>query len=149
LNRDGTIDYDEFVRIIRGDLTPPRLVLVKKAFAKLDKDGSGIVDIDDIKDIYSTAKHPDFISGKKTRDQILVEFLETFEMHHNIQNGTQADGRITEEEWIEYYTNVSASLDNDEYFALMMNSSWNLTGDANTYKKQEKGWTNASPEKKN
>lgn len=22
LNRDGTIDYDEFLRIIRGDLTP-------------------------------------------------------------------------------------------------------------------------------
>lgn len=68
LNRDGTIDYDEFVRIIRGDLTPPRLTLVKKAFKKLDKDGSGIVDIDDIKDLYSTAKHPDVISGKKTRD---------------------------------------------------------------------------------
>lgn len=28
LNRDGTIDYDEFVRIIRGDLTPNRLALV-------------------------------------------------------------------------------------------------------------------------
>lgn len=28
LNRDGTIDYDEFLRIIRGDLTPPRLALV-------------------------------------------------------------------------------------------------------------------------
>jgi hypothetical protein len=31
----------------------------------------------------------------------------------------------------------------------MMNSSWNLSGDAQSYKKQEKGWTNASPEKKN
>jgi Ca2+-binding EF-hand superfamily protein len=32
LNRDGTIDYDEFLRIIRGDLNPNRLALVKKAF---------------------------------------------------------------------------------------------------------------------
>jgi Ca2+-binding EF-hand superfamily protein len=32
LNRDGTIDYDEFLRIIRGPLTPPRLALVKKAY---------------------------------------------------------------------------------------------------------------------
>jgi hypothetical protein len=56
---------------------------------------------------------------------------------------------VTLDEFIEYYTNVSASLDNDEYFALMMNNSWNLSGDSNTYKKQEKGWTNASPEKKN
>jgi Ca2+-binding EF-hand superfamily protein len=42
--------------------------LVKKAFQKLDKDGSGVVDIEDIKDVYNTSKHPDVISGKKTRD---------------------------------------------------------------------------------
>jgi len=147
LNRDGTIDYDEFLRIIRGDLTPPRLALVKKAYNKLDKDGSGVVDIDDIRDVYNTSRHPDVISGKKTSDQILVEFLETFEMHHNIQNNGRSDGTVTLDEFIEYYTNVSASLDNDEYFAIMMNNSWNLSGDANSYKKQEKGWTNA--EKKN
>jgi calcyphosin len=149
LNRDGTIDYDEFVRIIRGDLTAPRLALVKKAFQKLDKDGSGIVDIDDIKDVYNTSRHPDVLSGRKTSDQVLVDFLETFETHHSIQNGERADGRVTLDEFIEYYTNVSASLDNDEYFALMMNSSWNLSGDSNTYKKHEKGWANQSPEKKN
>lgn len=68
LNRDGTIDYDEFLRIIRGDLTPQRLAIVKKAYAKLDKDGSGVVDIDDIRDVYKTHKHPDVISGKKTSD---------------------------------------------------------------------------------
>ncbi len=54
-------------------------------------------------------------------------------------NGTQADGQVTLEEFTEYYTNISASIDNDEYFALMMNNSWNLTGDANTYKKYPKG----------
>ena len=66
LNRDGTIDYDEFLRIIRGDLTPPRLAFVKKAYQKLDKDGSGIVDIDDIRDVYNASRHPDVLSGKKT-----------------------------------------------------------------------------------
>jgi hypothetical protein len=50
-------------------------------------------------------------------------------------NGSQADGRIELDEFIEYYTNISASIDNDEYFALMINSSWNITGDANSYKK--------------
>lgn len=68
LNRDGTIDYDEFLRIIRGDLTPNRLALVKKAYQKLDKDGSGVVDIEDIKDVYNASKHPDVQSGKKTKD---------------------------------------------------------------------------------
>lgn len=79
----------------------------------------------------------------------MLDFLETFEMHHNIQNGEQADGRITQDEFIEYYTNVSASLDTDEYFAIMMNNAWNLSGDSSAYKKYDKAWANASPEKKN
>jgi hypothetical protein len=61
---------------------------------------------------------------------VLVEFLETFETHHNIRNGAQADGSVTLEEFIEYYKNISVSIDNDDYFALMMNNSWNLKGEA-------------------
>ena len=149
LNRDGTIDYDEFLRIIRGDLTTPRLAFVKKAYNKLDRDGSGVVDINDIRGLYNGTKHPDVMSGKKTEDQILTEFLETFEMHHNIMNGAQADGSITMDEFIEYYTNISSSIDNDEYFALIMNNAWNLSGDAPTYKKHQKAWGDQSPDRKN
>ena len=61
---------------------------------------------------------------------MLAEFLETFEQHHNIMVEEQADGRVTLDEFLEYYTNVSASIDDDMYFASMMNSAWNLQGDA-------------------
>jgi len=40
-NRDGTIDYDEFVRVLRGPMNGFRKRLVLQAFTKLDKDGSG------------------------------------------------------------------------------------------------------------
>jgi Ca2+-binding EF-hand superfamily protein len=140
-DRDGVIDYDEFLRAIRGDLTPNRLALVKRAYQKLDRDGSGVVDIEDLRGVYNASKHPDVTSGKKTEDQIFTEFLETFEIHHNIMNGSRADGKVSLEEFVEYYTNVSASIDNDDYFSLMMNNSWNLTGDANTYKKHAPSWS--------
>jgi calcyphosin len=78
--------------------------------------------------VYNGKKHPDVIAGKRTEDQILKEFLETFEVHHNIRSGAKADGKVTKEEWIEYYSNVSCSIDNDEYFSLMMNNAWNLKG---------------------
>ena len=38
----------------------------------------------------------------------------------------QRDFRVELHEFIEYYTNVSASIDDDMYFAAMMNSAWNL-----------------------
>lgn len=146
-NRDGSISYDEFLRVIRGPLNQSRRPLVEKAYKILDKNGNGIVDLEDIRGVYNATKHPDVIAGKKTEDQIMLEFLETFEMHHNILNNGQSDGQITLEEFIEYYTNISASIDNDEYFALMINNAWNISGKAEAYKKHQKGWS--SPEKAN
>jgi len=36
------------------------------------------------------------------------------------------------DEFIEYYTNISANIDNDAYFDLMMTNAWNLEGKNNT-----------------
>jgi hypothetical protein len=55
-------------------------------------------------------------------------------------NDNERDFRVELEEFIEYYTNVSASIDDDMYFQAMMNSAWNLSGDAASYKTYAKGW---------
>lgn len=65
-------------------------------------------------------------SGKRTENEVLTEFLETFEQHYNTISGTQSDGKITPQEWLEYYTQVSASIENDAYFELMMSNAWNI-----------------------
>jgi len=128
LSRNGLIEYDEFLRVIRGPMNETRRAIVAKAFKKLDKDGNGYVDINDITGVYSAKTHPDVKSGKKTEQQILLEFLETFEAAHNMRDNDAPDHIVTTEEFDEYYNNVSASIDDDEYFALMMNNAWNLDG---------------------
>ena len=35
--------------------------LVNKAFHKLDRDGSGVVDINDLKGVYDASKNPDVL----------------------------------------------------------------------------------------
>lgn len=35
-NKDGTLDYDEFLYQVRGEISPKRLELVKQAFNKMD-----------------------------------------------------------------------------------------------------------------
>jgi Ca2+-binding EF-hand superfamily protein len=65
------IEFDEFIRAIRGPMNPMRKKIVLQAFKKLDKDGNGWVDINDIRGVYNAQKHPDVISGKKTEDMIL------------------------------------------------------------------------------
>ena len=51
----------------------------KKAFQIMDTDKSNVLDIDDIRQRYNAKMHPDVKAGKKTEDEILYEFLDTFE----------------------------------------------------------------------
>ena len=76
-------------------------------------DGNGYLNINDIKGTYNASRHPDVISGKKSEEDILLEFLETFETHHNVINRQSPDHIVTKEEFEEYYNNISASIDND------------------------------------
>ncbi len=56
----------------------------EKAFKIMDKDRSGVLNIDDLKGTFNGKKHPDVIAGKKTEDEILGEFLDTFELHYSL-----------------------------------------------------------------
>lgn len=53
--------------------------LVERAYIILDKNNDGVIDVSDIKSIYNVKKHPDVLSGKKSEQAVLMEFLETFE----------------------------------------------------------------------
>jgi Ca2+-binding EF-hand superfamily protein len=74
--------------------------------------------------IYDVSKHPDFIDGKKTKAEILKVFMESFE-----GGGSDAgDGKITLNEFVNYYTNLGVSIDNEEYFELMIRNAWHMSG---------------------
>eukprot|EP00330_Aristerostoma_sp_ATCC50986_P014134 CAMPEP_0114594122 /NCGR_PEP_ID=MMETSP0125-20121206/15747_1 /TAXON_ID=485358 ORGANISM="Aristerostoma sp., Strain ATCC 50986" /NCGR_SAMPLE_ID=MMETSP0125 /ASSEMBLY_ACC=CAM_ASM_000245 /LENGTH=722 /DNA_ID=CAMNT_0001794047 /DNA_START=327 /DNA_END=2495 /DNA_ORIENTATION=+ len=139
LDGSGTIDYDEFLRAVRGPMNQNRVKLVKLAFQKLDKDGSGNLTIDDVRAYYNAKNHPDVRTGKKSEEEVLGDFLDTFEQHHAIATGDfkLRDKNVSWEEFLEYYNNVSASVDDDRYFELMIKNAWNL--DNVSYQKAWRG----------
>ena len=57
-DRNGSIDYDEFLRFIKGKMNNFRTNLVKKVYATFDRNHDGQVDINDIRGIYDCSKHP-------------------------------------------------------------------------------------------
>merc|ERR1740133_797425 len=126
-DRDGSgeISYEEFLRMVRGEMNPTRKKIAMQAFKIMDKDGSGLLDINDIRGTFNATQHPDVKAGKRTEDEILGEFLDTFEDHYNDVKGNpdSRNGSINHTEWCEYYNNVSMSIDRDDYFALMMNNA--------------------------
>lgn len=96
-DRDGsnTINYEEFLRTIRGEMNDFRKAIAMKAFNIMDKDGSGVIGITDVKGVYNATKHPEVIAGKKTEDEVLFEFLDTFEQHHSDIAADARDGNVS------------------------------------------------------
>ena len=97
-----------------NELNEPRKLIVKRAFQKLDSDGSGEITIDDIRTVYNAAMHPEVIKGNMTEDQVLAQFLNKFEEH-----SAEKDGRVSWQEFLTYYKHVGADVPNDEYFILV------------------------------
>lgn len=134
--RNGQLSYDEFLFGIRGEMNDFRKGICARAFKLMDSDGSGVINIDDVRQRYNAKMSPDVVSGKKTEDEVLFEFLDTFDVNHQNNKNDGKDANIDLNEWFEYYNNVSMSIDDDAYFELMMNSVWNLNGSRVT----KKGW---------
>uniref|UniRef100_A0A7S3KF90 EF-hand domain-containing protein n=1 Tax=Euplotes crassus TaxID=5936 RepID=A0A7S3KF90_EUPCR len=121
IDRDGsgTIDFDEFLRFLRGDLNDFRKNLINQAYDKLDVNKDGLVKLDDIEKLYDASQHPDVMDGKKTEQEVILEFMQKWDTQ-------EKDGIITIEEFYDYFSDVSASVDTDEYFEAMMKSAWKL-----------------------
>lgn len=112
-NQDGNVDYNEFLRSIVGGLNDFRRNYVQQAFQILDRDGSGQIAKHDITGVFNTSQHPDVVQGRKTEEEVLTDFLDTFEIHSSYTHPGSYDHKVTFDEFLEYYSNVSANIDDD------------------------------------
>ena len=124
VDQDGNISYEEFIRGLREGLTERRQHMVDKAFLVLDKDGSGQVTVSDVKHLYDVSHHKDFQEGTMTKEEVIEEFLDSFDGARG-----NDDGVITKQEWDDYYTDLSMSVPDDAYFVAMMESTWGTVED--------------------
>lgn len=120
-NGDGIINFDEFLRGIRGSLNARRRAMILLAYDVLDRDGSGMVDIEDVKMAYDATEHPEVKAGKLTEEDALKEFMSQWDT-------TEKDGKVTKDEFLDYYKDVSASIDDDDYFELVIRNAWHISG---------------------
>ena len=119
INGDGNVGYEEFLNGLRDDLSQRRRNMVLKAFAMMDKTGEGMITVQDIQGIYDVSRNPDFIEKRLTKEQILVNFLNQFDGARG-----NNDGKVTLDEFLDYYRDLSMSIPSDEYFVQMMESTW-------------------------
>ena len=118
-DKDGMINFTEFLIALRGKPDDRRQAIIDKAFLKFDKEGTGIIDVTEIRQVYNCSKHPKVISAEMSEEQVFSLFLKNFNDKNNL-------GKIDRKEWNDYYAAVSYSIDNDDHFVIMMKTTWGL-----------------------
>ncbi|XP_003504208.1 calcyphosin-like protein [Cricetulus griseus] len=117
---NGTIDFNEFLLTLRPPMSRARKEVIMKAFRKLDKTGDGVITIEDLREVYNAKHHPKYQNGEWTEEQVFRKFLDNFDSPYD------KDGLVTPEEFMNYYAGVSASIDTDVFFIIMMTTAWKL-----------------------
>lgn len=119
-DKDGTVNFNEFLVTVRGKLNPRRLALVELAWDVFDKADDGVVSMQDLMHMYDVSQHPDVVDGKMTPEEAVADFAKQWDK--------DSSGSIVRDEFVEYYKDVSASIDDDRYFELMIRNAWHITG---------------------
>lgn len=100
----------------REPLNERKQMVVDYAFSYLDLEGSGYLRVQNLVQLFDISKNPEGV--KKSRDQLLSEFLECF------SEGNRADGKISKQEWTTYYVDVAISIPSDDAFVKYVESTW-------------------------
>lgn len=119
---NGGISINEFLTTLRGPMNPRRESLVMEAFKRLDHDGSGVATLGELVSIYgdNLPRHPLVVAGVKSAEQVMREFVSHWDSNN--------DGKVTAKEFAAYYDTVSAGIDDDNYFELMIRNAWRMDG---------------------
>jgi calcyphosin len=75
-------------------MSPARLGMISEAYRKLDKTGDARVTLQDLKLAYNVEHHPKYKSKEMTADQILQEFMDTFQHGGKLDDTVNIYGAI-------------------------------------------------------
>ena len=60
-------------------MSQARLDIIDQAFRKMDKTGDGVITVADLMNTFDVSRHPKFISGERTKEQIIKKYLDVFQ----------------------------------------------------------------------
>ena len=133
---NGRIDYDEFIRIIRGQMSNSRKSLIEEIFSTFEPDQDGFVHIKKVTQLFNPENHPDVLTGKKSPEEVYQEFLDTFDGNHTYLNGDEAlYGNVDIDEFCDYYDSISMMIEKDSDFENMVRGVW--LDEVNNYNNQQ------------
>lgn len=120
---DGSVSFDEFIYYFAPPMNDVRKEWVNRAFDKMDRNGNGVLDVEDLKMAHPPQTQP-IRPGQKLKSSAETIFQNLCKSYDK-----DGDSTITREEFMDYYREQSPSIDTDEMFIQLICTGWGLTRD--------------------
>jgi hypothetical protein len=80
LNKDNYdyVNFDDFLYAIRGKPNDERQAVIDLVYYKFDKNKTGYAEASDLRKVFNCTKHPKYLLGEYTEDQIFYLYLQNF-----------------------------------------------------------------------
>lgn len=122
-----TVNYDLLIKAITGEMNEFRKKMVFRVFRMLDINDTNIIDAEKMKETFNPSGHPDVSAGKKNKDEIYGDFLDSIEAYLEYRGKSYIERSMSIEEFVEFYNMISMGIEDDGYFEYMMNYCWGLS----------------------
>ena len=125
-NNNKYLDFSSFIRNFKKELNDNKLSSVEQAFTNIDVNENEKVPLNIIKKKFRGDRHPDMLSGRKTEEEIILEFLDCFNINYEILNldSKQNSNYVDFEIFANFYEYVSFIYPDDKEFANIVRASW-------------------------
>lgn len=126
----GMINYDDFIRVIRGELSERRKELVHNVFKQLDIDNKGSLTIEELLNIFIPKGSLECLKEKKSEEQAMECFEYCLKANHKYLNGDEGDTKPVDiDEFEDLYESISLMIPNDDMFREIILRCWGLLKD--------------------
>ena len=126
------LDFSAFIRNYKKELNQNKLECIEQVFSNIDTNENDKVPLNLIRKKFKANKHPDVLNGLKKEEDIILEFLDCFNINYEILN---LDFKIQKvinnsrfvdfEIFANFYEYVSYIYPDDKEFENIVYLSWN------------------------
>ncbi|KAJ3300788.1 hypothetical protein HK104_003758 [Borealophlyctis nickersoniae] len=107
--------------MLRGEMSPLRKYVCDQAFARLDADRKGYINVSQLRAAYDPSLRTEYLSGSCAVDHLFQEDLNAG------FDGSQRMDAITRDDFRTYWATRGATIDDDKVFGLLVFSTFGKT----------------------